>query len=80
METLLPPRALAKATATMAEGEGTHGQDEWRNHDATWHLAAAVVHIGSALKGDESEDHIIHAVCRLMMCSEQRIIPKEAQG
>ncbi len=47
---------------TMIEGEKTHSPDGWKNKPICYHKLHASEHADSAYIGDDSEDHIAHAM------------------
>jgi hypothetical protein len=65
---LLPPSGLARAAATMARGAERYGEGNWQKgipvRDCLNH---ALAHIFKYLEGDQSEDHLAHAACNLLM-------------
>jgi hypothetical protein len=72
---LLPWQAIRAIAAMMAEmlATGKHGRDDWRRMAMIEHLDHADAHIGNHFDGDTSEDHLLHAACRLLMAVEQRL-------
>jgi hypothetical protein len=71
---LLPWRAL-KSIGEMMEhylAVGKHGKDDWRRMPEREHVDHADAHMAMYDAGDDSEDHLKHAACRLLMALEQR--------
>jgi hypothetical protein len=71
---LLPWRAL-KSIGEMMEyflSIGKHGKDDWRRMPEQEHVDHADGHMALYDAGDDSEDHLAHAACRLLMALEQR--------
>jgi hypothetical protein len=71
---LLPWRAL-KSIGEMMEhylATGKHGKDDWRRMPEREHVDHADAHMAMYDAGDDSEDHLKHAACRLLMALEQR--------
>jgi hypothetical protein len=71
---LLPPRALRSIASmmTVMTATGKHARDDWRDQAVTLHVNAATNHLNLLACGDESEDHLKHAACRLLMALDQR--------
>jgi hypothetical protein len=71
---LLPPRALRAIASmmTVMTATGKHGRDDWRDQSVSYHINAATNHLNLLACGDESEDHLKHAACRLLMALDQR--------
>lgn len=72
---LLPHKAIDAIADMMARmlDEGRHGRDDWRKMSEGDHLSHAAGHLCLLDQGDDSEDHLMHAACRLLMALEQRI-------
>lgn len=68
---LLPPMALFVVSNVLKEGADKYGEDEnWRQIPISSHLNHALNHIFGWLAGDETEDHLSHALCRLLFACE----------
>ena len=52
---------------TMVEGTKTHPDDNWQEVDIIDHLCHASHHIEDYIAKDKTEDHIAHAITRLVM-------------
>lgn len=67
---LFPMDALFAAAAVLAEGEikypAIDGVPNWTKIPVNEHLNHALTHINAHIKGDRQEDHLPHAICRLM--------------
>lgn len=75
---LLPPVAMFKVTEVLQQGAAKYGEDEnWRHIPIKDHLNHALNHIFGWLGGDNSEDHLSHALCRLMFACELYYLNKE---
>jgi len=60
---LIPPAALRAWGRAFAEGEQKYGRDNWlRGFPVTVMVDHAMEHILSFLSGDNSEDHMGHAL------------------
>ena len=69
----LPPRGLLRAAQAMCHGmKYERAQpDQWRSVCAEDHLNRARRHICLYQMGDTSEDHVGHAVARLLMWADR---------
>jgi len=67
---LLPLDATVQVAATLAEGAKTYGRDAWKNLPQDTHINHALMHIFAFLEGDKTDDHLVHAVCRLMFACD----------
>jgi len=54
----------------MDRGRLTHPSDDWQARPVAEHLAHARAHLEALAAGDNNEDHLAHAVCRLLMALE----------
>ena len=66
------PNALRIVTEVMERGARTHQGEDWRALLGGFHLARARRHLDLLAAGDVSEQHLAHAVCRLLMEMETR--------
>lgn len=67
---LCPPEAMFSAAKTLAYGAERYGAENWRNIDIPDHLNHALQHIFGYLAGDVSDEHLSHALVRLMFAHE----------
>lgn len=68
---LLPPIAMFKVTEVLQQGQAKYGDDKnWRNIPIRDHLNHALNHIFGWLANDKTEDHLSHALCRLLFACE----------
>lgn len=63
---LLDAQAILRLGAIVAEGATKYGQDNWRLIDVESHINHALVHLFAFMAGDDQDDHLGHALCRLM--------------
>lgn len=67
---LLPPHALFEAAAVAKHGADKYGESfgnrNYTKIDSKSHLNHALQHIYAYLAGDKSDDHLSHALVRLM--------------
>jgi hypothetical protein len=64
--------ALKEIASLMVEGSQTHREGEWREHAPQFHIGRAIEHLRLWREGDQRQDHILHAACRLLMAVSQR--------
>lgn len=63
---LLDPLAVFALARVAANGAREYGEGNWRLIECNDHLNHALQHIYGHLAGDTQEDHLSHALCRLM--------------
>lgn len=64
---LIPPIALEVAAAALHHGAVKYGENNWKQITTNEHVNHALNHLFEFLKGaDESEDHLAHALVRIM--------------
>ena len=69
---LLDPRVLSHMAHTMWEGAEKGREDwGWRDLPQRTHLNHAMGHVVAYLTGDRGNDHLVHAMCRLMFAVSQ---------
>jgi hypothetical protein len=71
---LFPPLAFLGVSKVLAEGAEKHGEKNWRGIPVDDHLNHALIHIMAMMAGDEQDDHMGHAACRMMMAYEMWIV------
>ena len=62
------------------EGAEKYGPDNWKYISAKNHINKALIHIHGHLAGDSNDDHLVHAVVRMLMaCVVERdgVLPTE---
>lgn len=67
---LVPPRALQAAALTLGHGAVKYGCLNWQQISVQEHLNHALNHINLYQLNDSSEEHLSHALVRLMMAFE----------
>jgi hypothetical protein len=67
---IIPPIALFEVAKVLAEGAEKYGAYNWKNIDINDHLNHAIQHVYGHLSGDRTEEHLSHAICRLMFALE----------
>lgn len=63
---LLPPVALFKVAEVLAQGAEKYGDTNWEQIPVNDHINHALNHIFGHLGDDNSEEHLSHALCRLL--------------
>lgn len=63
---LLDMGAMFNVARTLAEGAEKYGVDNWRKIPAPEHINHALTHLFAHLAGDTQDDHLGHALCRVM--------------
>ena len=66
---LIPADVLLKVSSVLAEGADKYGEWNWIGISVQDNLNHALTHIYRYLNDDNSEPHLVHAICRLMFAS-----------
>jgi hypothetical protein len=64
---LMDAKALFALGKVLYEGAEKYGENNWRKISVNDHINHALIHIYAYLAGDEQDEHLEHAFCRLMM-------------
>lgn len=67
---LIPAIALFNVAEVMYEGNEKYGADNWQKISIPVHIGRATQHLYAYLAGDRTEDHLSHAICRLLFAAE----------
>ena len=63
---LLPAHAVLAVAAVLKHGADKYGENNWRKITVADNLNHAMTHIFAYLAGDEQDDHLEHAACRIL--------------
>lgn len=69
---LLDPYAMFELGFILEQGAKKYGDNNWHKISRREHLNHALVHIFAELMSNEDDDHIGHALCRLMFAVATR--------
>jgi len=77
---LLPPHAMERLAQVLGYGAAKYGERNWVGIPAASHLNHARRHLTKLEQGDASEDHVGHALCRIVMWADTLLRHKETPG
>lgn len=63
---LLDGPTILRLGVILGQGAKKYGDNNWRNIDCEDHVNHALIHLMGYLTGDRQDDHLGHALCRLM--------------
>ena len=63
---LVPPLALLNVAKVLKEGANKYDELNWKNITPNDHINHALCHLFALLAGDATDEHLAHAVCRLL--------------
>ena len=77
---LLPPMTMLRVAGVLYQGAHSRGkgddeilgEENWRKIPQRDHLNHAMIHIDHFRSGDDKEDHLAHAICRLIFATETK--------
>jgi hypothetical protein len=72
---LLPSAAVLSVAEVLHKGCEKYGPNNWRKISTAEHVNHAMIHLFCWLAGDEQDDHLQHAACRVLMALEQQVNP-----
>jgi Domain of unknown function (DUF5664) len=70
---LIPPLPVKLVAETLAYGAARYGANNWQLIPESDHLNHAIGHIFEYLSGNEDEQHLAHALCRLMFAASGQL-------
>lgn len=77
---LIPPEAMFRVAEVFANGARKYAPDNWRKIKSSDHLNHMFQHIYAYMAGDKQDDHLGHALCRMMMFVTMAIVEEEENG
>lgn len=63
---LADAKAMFKLCKVLSEGAEEYGENNWRNISVEDNLNHALIHIYGYFAGDKQDEHLSHALCRLL--------------
>jgi hypothetical protein len=70
---LLPAKATFAVAGVLDHGAKKYEPWNWLKIEAEEHVNHALIHMFAWLEGDEQDDHMSHAACRVMMALEKSL-------
>ena len=67
---LMPGKAALVVAGILRDGSAKYGDNNWRGIPLGDHINHALMHIYAHLAGDNQDDHLGHAACRMLMAVE----------
>ncbi|MEA4884267.1 MAG: dATP/dGTP diphosphohydrolase domain-containing protein [Clostridia bacterium] len=68
---LLDAKAMLRLAEIAGRGAAKYGADNWRKLDINDNINHALVHLYAHLAGDKQDDHLVHALCRVLFATAQ---------
>ena len=66
---LIDAPTLFKVARVLATGAEKYGENNWKMIDAESHINHAISHLYAFLAGDQSDEHLTNAICRVIFAS-----------
>lgn len=70
---LICPKTLIRVGQILDAGAKKYGENNWKQIDIPDHLNHALIHILGYLEGNTDDDHLGHAMCRIMFALSQQL-------
>ena len=70
---LIPSIALFAVAEVLYEGSLKYETDNWKKISIEIHLGRCLQHIHAYLAGDTTENHLPHALCRLLFAAAMKL-------
>ena len=67
------PKALLHVGSVFDYGAKKYARGNWKKIEAEAHINHVLVHLYAHLAGDRQDDHLGHALCRMLMAMETDI-------
>jgi hypothetical protein len=68
---LLDAQAMLRLAAIAGKGAEKYGVDNWRKLSIEDNINRAIIHLYAYLAGDRQDDHLAHALCRVLFAAAQ---------
>lgn len=68
---LIDAKAMFRLAGIVGYGARKHGENNWRLLPQSDHVNRAIGHLYAYLGGDKQDDHLAHALCRVMFAVAQ---------
>ena len=68
---LLDAKAMFRLAGTAGRGAEKYGVDNWRKLTIEDNINRAIIHLYAYLAGDRQDDHLAHALCRVLFATAQ---------
>ena len=75
---LVPARAAFAVAEVFAYGAKRYAPWNWLKVPLADHLNSVLGHINAHMMGDDQDDHLEHAACRMMMALELHMLGEDA--
>lgn len=76
---LLPPLSSLRVAAILKLGAEKYGERNWHNISCGSNINHAMTHVFAYLAGDNQDDHLGHAACRMLMALEIELMNRKVK-